>query len=861
MLKALGAQRRRVVHVSEICRDLKVPVDARESVLEVLRALVESGDVHSMPGQRFRLRNRPKGRGTNMPGAPKPRSAVPSDSRSRSAVPSDSRSRSAVPNDSRPRSATPSDSKARSPMPGARTAQRERRPHSAPRPRSASHADSWQFSGRLHLNPRGFGFVAPEEGGPDAFIAPPSIGSAMHGDRVEVRAWRSVKGIDGEIVGMIERANPTLTGHLRYARRDAYFEPDDPRYPSPLAVEGEVPKSIDADTVVCAKIARYPKQRDDRLVVTIVDVLGLQGQATVEVAKIKVRDGIQEEFTEEVIEEASRLPQRLSTKDRKGREDLRGYDLVTIDPPDARDHDDAVWAERLPDGGFRLIIAIADVSHYVPEGSALDKEALARGCSIYLPSHAIPMLPGAISSHMASLVPQRDRLCLAVDVELGPRGAIRKHRYIEGVMRSQARLTYGGVARALGLSKEATQEKEAEKRLELLRTLFDASRHLRRLRMQRGSLEFDLPEARVLFTDESGEPNDIVRRKGDDGVKQAYQLIEEMMLLANEVVATDFVKRGLPAMFRVHGKPDVQKLAAFVETATALGFPIDVDEAQNPRILARFLRKIQKHPKASILHWLLLRAMQQASYDTENIGHFGLASRNYLHFTSPIRRYPDLVVHRLVKRFLRGERIDPEKEGARLRRQAKEASRLERRAMVVERDVLEVYRVLTMRAHLGEEIEATITGVEAFGFFASLDAPFVDVTVPIERLSGSFSLDRLGTRLQCARSGRSYALGDRVRLRIEDANLTQRKIFAAPAEVLQAPAPKSAEEGKDEGRDLERQLKRQRRSARQKEKKKARRLQRQKEQRATTTTAPQGTPRPASRRSGRRRKAKTEAPH
>ncbi len=314
--------------------------------------------------------------------------------------------------------------------------------------------------------------------------------------------------------------------------------------------------------------------------------------------------------------------------------------MVTIDPPDARDHDDAVWAERLAGGAFRVVVAIADVSHYVREGSALDRAALERATSIYLPDRVIPMLPHELSSNLASLVPDEDRLTLAVEVEVGPKGAIRRHRFIEGVMRSGARLSYHGVARALHLTEQGEPQHEAERRRELLSTLWDVSKALRARRQRRGSIDFDLPEPRIVL-DDGGEPIDIRRSRTDPGVRKTYALIEDLMLLANEVVATDLSRRKVPAIYRVHGEPNEAKIAIFAELASSLGYALDEDAGRRPRKLAEFLKRVEGTTHAQALSFLLLRAMQQAAYDTTNVGHFALAAPNYLHFTSPIRRYPD----------------------------------------------------------------------------------------------------------------------------------------------------------------------------------------------------------------------------
>jgi ribonuclease R len=680
-------------------------------------------------------------------------------------------------------------------LPGRRFRANRQRPRPAASPQVRGD-DGMTATGRLTMHPSGFGFVAPEEGGADVFIPPPAVGGAMHGDKVRLRVRRSHKGFEGDVIEVLERRRGHLTGVFRRAGGNAWIDPDDPRMRGPMAVMGKPPSTAQPGIHVIADVLRFPRDADDLPEVTILDVLGTSGVTAVEVAKLKIRDGVVEEFDPDVLAEAATLPDRVTRAERAGREDLRDLDLTTIDPSDARDHDDAVWGTRLPDGGYRVIVAIADVSHYVQPGTAIDKSAFERGCSIYLPDRAIPMLPAELSTNLASLVAKKDRLTLAVEIELGPSGAVREHRFIDGIMRSKASLTYEGVARALGLSTDVDSEREAEQRKDGLQVLLDLSRILRSRRMRRGSLDFDLPEGRVRF--EEGEPVDVYRSKGDAGVRVAYQLVEEMMLLANEVVASDMASRGVPTIYRVHGAPDEQKLLKFVALADALGHRIDPDDALKPRELAKFLRKLEGKPEAQPLGYLLLRAMQQAQYDTTNIGHFGLGSKFYLHFTSPIRRYPDLEVHRMVRSVIRGDEIDHTAQRKKLKISAIEGSRLERRAMMLERDIMDLYRAVLMQSRIGEEHAATVNGIAGHGLYSTLDQPFLDVHTPAEAIGRNVEVDELGVRLSVPGSGTHYTLGDRLKVRIEDVSIERREVIALPiGEPVSSgllPAPPEGEE-------------------------------------------------------------------
>jgi ribonuclease R len=368
-------------------------------------------------------------------------------------------------------------------------------------------------------------------------------------------------------------------------------------------------------------------------------------------------------------------------------------------------------------------------------------------------------------------------------------------------MRSGGRLTYGGVARALGLTDEGPQQPGAESRLPMLKTLHMISRRLRAIRTRRGALEFQLPEAKVLLGPD-GEPTDVVRSRGDAGVKQAYELVEDLMLLANEVVAEDLTRRALPAIYRVHGKPDAKKVATFAAVAEAFGHALEEGAEESPRKLQQFLLKVADTEHASSLGFLLLRAMQQASYDIANIGHFALAARDYLHFTSPIRRYPDLAVHRVVRSLARGEHIDVESLRTRLQLQARQSSRMERRAMTVERETVSLYRCILLKDRVGEEFDGSITGVTENGLSVSLDQPFVDVRVPVERLGDDYyEIDRLGIRLAGRRTGHGFSLGQRVRLRLESVNVERREVVAVPTSLPEARRKRGSEPARARTRD------------------------------------------------------------
>ncbi|MEM9067643.1 MAG: VacB/RNase II family 3'-5' exoribonuclease [Myxococcota bacterium] len=636
-------------------------------------------------------------------------------------------------------------------------------------------------AGVLQLTTRGFGFVAADDGDGDVFIPATAVGPALHGDRVEISARPSPKGREGDVIGILERRPARITGTLARFGKTLVIEPDDDRLRGPIHVVGDLPERRVEGLAVVAEIEKFPQGATDLPTASVVQLLGVQGMTSVEVTKIKIRENVIEEFDDAVVSEASTLPEKIRAEDfLPGRDDLREVDLVTIDPETARDHDDAIFCER--DGsGYHVIVAIADVSHYVTPGTALDRAALERGCSIYLPDRAIPMLPPELSSNLASLVADEDRLCVGVEAWLHENGTVRKHRLFEGVMRCQAGLTYRGVADALGLTTKGSHQPAARARRENLQALLELSRKTRKRRMRRGSLDFDLPEPRVQLDAHGVEPIDVRRSKEDPGIRDAYRMVEEMMLLTNELVAMEMKKRQVPAVYRAHGKPDEKKIMLFAQLAEALGFDINAESATNPKQLAKFLRRIEGRDEAPILRFLLLRAMQQAVYDINgDIGHFGLGTKDYLHFTSPIRRYPDLIVHRVVRQVIQEKSIDAVALLPRLRRAAAESSRLERRAMVVERDVVALYRTILMRERVGEEFEGTITTIDHYGFRVAFDEPFVEAMVPVDKLQDYFETDDLGIRLIGQRTGTTYALGDRIQVRLEGVAIAKRELTALP---------------------------------------------------------------------------------
>jgi len=653
--------------------------------------------------------------------------------------------------------------------------------------REVTQSESWD--GVLSLNPRGFGFVNAV-GHDDLYIAPEAIGPALHGDRVKVTVVnRSSRGAEGRVEYVVARRNPRVAGVLRRRGKSMWLEPDDSRLRGPIVLSNNVKLGEDGDAAV-AEITRFPDFPDENPEGELITVLGTPGDPNVEVAKILIREQVTEQHPEGAIREAEAMAARLLPLNMEGRVDLRSIPLPTIDPEDARDHDDAVWVEKLGDG-FRAWIAIADVSEYVQPGSELDKEALRRGCTIYLPDRAIPMLPAALAADLCSLLAEKERLCLCVIADLDRDAKVKSFEIVEGVMRSAAMLTYGGVAKTLGFTDIPPRSPPAEAFKKELRVMEELTKKLRKTRMSRGSLDLDLPEAKLTLDPTTKAPIDVTRRTSDPGIKRAYSMIEELMLLANELVATWLGNQKSPAIYRIHGKPDPQKLARLGLVAEKLGVEFDAEEMKEPLGVSKFLQRISTHARKQVLEMLLLRSLKQAAYDIENVGHFGLASTNYLHFTSPIRRYPDVQVHRAVKHLLRGGKpVSSEPALEELAQSATAASVRERAAMDVEREVVDLYRALLMRDHIGETCEGVVTALVGSGAFVTLDAPFVDVLIKYESMGPDhYEMSEDELSVVGTRSGDTVSLGDRIAVVIEDVAILRRQVLArrvVPDEVIQA---------------------------------------------------------------------------
>ncbi len=656
------------------------------------------------------------------------------------------------------------------------------------------------FEGFLSVNPRGFGFVQREGDVEDVFVPAEALGGAMHGDRVAARVVaRGARGIEGAVERVIERRSSRVSGVLARRGKTSYIHPDDTRVRGPVVLH-HVKEGNDGDVVI-VEITRFPETPDENPEGIVLEVLGKPGTPDVEVRKLIAIAGVIEAHPDAAVREAEAFGTEVSAAALAGRVDLTHLPLPTIDPEDARDHDDAVWAERLAEGGYRVWVAIADVSHYVAPGTALDDAAKDRGCSIYLPDRAIPMLPRALSSNLCSLLPDVTRLCLAAEIQLDAEATVKSARLLEGFMRSRAKLTYEGVAKALGMTAGPAPEAATALKTDLA-LLREISGLLRAKRMRRGALDFDLPESKIELDPKTKLPIGAHKRAQDPGVAKAYQIVEELMLLANETVASFVAKHEVPAIYRNHAAPDLEKIGRFSAICKRLGIEIEEADMLEPKKLSALVKKLASHPSRSLLDTLLVRSLKQAVYDVANIGHFGLASSAYLHFTSPIRRYPDLVVHRAVRAVLRGTRVDRSEEGVGTMREAAVlASERERRAMQVERDVVDLYGVFLLREALGQQFAGSVSGIVGSGVFVTLEDPFVNVLVRSETLgAGPFEPDDDGFALQNQRTGERITLGDSMLVAIEDFSIERRTVYARRVSEGGVVAERSDPSGKARGR-------------------------------------------------------------
>ncbi|HEY2906820.1 MAG TPA: ribonuclease R [Vicinamibacterales bacterium] len=645
------------------------------------------------------------------------------------------------------------------------------------------------YVGRLQTHAGGYGFVTPERplesGAGDIYISGPLLNEAMHGDRVVVRIERIKEGgrAEGRIIRILERANERLVG--RYDRADdgmGYVAPFDRRVLMDIFIPPGQEGGASPGEMVTVELTRWPTPTRGAIG-RVAEVLGDIDAPGVDTEIIIRKYGIPDAHSPEAIAEAVKLGASVSERDIRGRTDFRSTPTVTIDGEHARDFDDAITLEKLPNGHYWLGVHIADVSHYVREGSALDREAYERGTSVYFPERAVHMFPSELATGLCSLNPQVDRLVQSCLMEVDRRGAVVRYEMHDGVINSNERMTYTAVNGILTdrdpglLRRYAPLVPMFEQMKELFQILNDARR-------RRGSIDFDLNEAEVIM-DDGGVVEAIIALQRN----VAHRLIEEFMLLANETVASYLESQEAPSLYRIHETPDILKIAKFEEFISGFGYSLGAPvTALRPRHFQKLLEKIQGKPEEKPIAYLMLRSMQKARYAPENLGHFGLAATSYTHFTSPIRRYPDLVVHRSL-RMARHAEFTPETREEwtdELPEVARHTSEMERRANDAERELVQWKKVKFMADKVGDEFEGYVTGVASFGLFVELIEHFVEGMVHVSTMADDYyRFVESAHTLHGENTDKTYRLGDKVRVQVIRVNMEVRQIDLGLVEILE----------------------------------------------------------------------------
>ncbi|PWB73790.1 ribonuclease R [candidate division GN15 bacterium] len=646
--------------------------------------------------------------------------------------------------------------------------------------------------GIMSITRSGAGFLIREGITPDIIISQTGVGTAFDGDKVMVRLGGKIGDRDaGVVIRVLERATRNIVGVFRKGKALAHVVPDNPRIHRDLYIHPD--NSLDArdgEKVVAQLLAWDDPYLNPEG--KIVERLGFPGQPGVDMLTVMRAFNLPDEFPRQVLDEAEQAAARLAETDLSERIDLTRECIYTIDPADAKDHDDAVSVEKIP-GGYRLGVHIADVSHFVIEGTSLDSEAYRRGNSVYLPGMVVPMLPHVLSSDICSLKPNRKRLAHSASIEFDSKGKMLRWTLFDAVIKSRAKLTYEEVQ---DYFKSGIRSEGIDKTSENLDIARELAQLLSARRFAEGSLDFDLPEAKIIMN-EKGEVIELGHRVR----LESHRLVEEFMLAANRAVALELFRAARPALYRVHDKPDMEKLEAFSLMMSRLGHKFPVSPNMKPIQFARFLEGIKDAPEADFINELMLRSMQKAVYQRENIGHFGLAFSHYAHFTSPIRRYPDLVIHRLLKKHRSGEftaayakRIVPHIDHA-----GQHCSETERNAEAAERQAIRVKQVQYMANHLGEEYDGVISGVTTYGFFVRLGNLGAEGLVRLSAIDDDYYLyDEKNYRVIGRRQKRTFRLGDAIRVGILKVDQTRAEIDlyipAPPKPAKQKPA--IAEKGK-----------------------------------------------------------------
>ncbi len=618
--------------------------------------------------------------------------------------------------------------------------------------------------GRMIANKKGFGFV-DIDGDEDVYIAPSNMNHAIHGDRVIVEIT-SKKGLDleGRIVKIFDRKLKQMVGEFYYQNGKGHIDLDDEKVKLDIEIDPDKTLGAIAGHKVLVKVTN--KLKDNHYKGEVVKILGHKNDPGVDILSIVAKYEINDVFPDEVMEQVEGIPNFVKEEEMVGRRDLRKLKIFTIDGDDTKDIDDAISIKKLENGNYELGVHIADVSYYVKEDTPLDKEAYDRGTSVYLADRVIPMLPHKLSNGICSLNPNEDRLAISCVMEIDSKGIVQNYDIFESVIRSRKQMTYKNVNKIL---EENIIPEGYEEFVQDLRSMSELATILRKMKEKRGYIDFDLDEAKIIVNDK-GEAIDVVLRERGTGER----LIEDFMIAANETVATHIFYMELPFVYRIHGEPNEEKITQFLRFVSILGYKINGKVTDmHPKTMQRILDELKDKKEFHILSSLLLRSMQKAVYDKNNIGHFGLASKCYTHFTSPIRRYPDTTVHRLLRTYLFEHHIDQdtiEYWDRKLPFLTEHASQKERDSIECEREVDDMKKAEYMMKHIGEEYTGIISSVLSFGMFVELPN-LVEGLIRLDDLTDDYyTFDETTFTIRGNKNKRGYRLGDVVKVKVKAAS-------------------------------------------------------------------------------------------
>ncbi len=629
--------------------------------------------------------------------------------------------------------------------------------------------------GTLEGHQKGYAFLRPDDKNlKDIFISPVDMNGAMHGDRVIVRPMKvleDVKSPEGKVIRIIERANQFVIGTFQKSRHFGFVVPDDKRIAFDIFVPREEFNNAEANNKVSVKITEWPDQRKNPEG-KIVEVIGDIDDTKTHIEAVLLAKKVRQIFPEDVIKEAKRVSEAgIHELELKGRKDLRDLPIITIDGSDAKDLDDAVYAEKISANQYKLGVHIADVTHYVKEDRKLDKEALKRATSIYIPDRVIPMLPKELSNGVCSLNPGEDKLTLSVEMIINNEGKVIDYTIFESLLNNRYRMTYDDVTEILENSDEKLTEKYKEI-VPMLKTMEELSLLLRKKRDLRGAIDFEFPETKII-TDDTGKAIDVTKYER----KISNKIIEEFMLVCNETVAEHYYWLNMPFVYRIHEDPDEEKMYEFSKFIHNLGYTLK-GNGIHPRELQQLLIKIKNTKEESLINNMMLRSLKKAIYSPDASGHFGLAAKYYCHFTSPIRRYPDLQIHRIIKGQLKGKysESDLNKLFERTAMVAEHSSKMERIADEVERDTDKIKIAEYMSDKINEEYEGVVSGVTSFGIFVELENTVEGLVHISNMVDDYYVYDNEKKELFGQGSNKIFKIGDSVKIKVTNVNIGKAEI-------------------------------------------------------------------------------------